>query len=225
MENLKTQEKIINLGKQLVAELERTPETDFLCRWMAHYLAELITFAESATGRKKAAARKKCFDTILTLWKHRASLPNGHRPFEKFEPVVNALQTLDPDNPQPYYHRFKPADRTGNPKEAEIVSQLIDLIFAIDSAARVLINAALTEITELAVTKRTKGMLENAPKASSKDSTNAIRILIAGIERPETDLDLGNRVIQEKLNKLKGFSATCKILEGQLKKRLQKRRP
>jgi hypothetical protein len=106
-----------------------------------------------------------------------------------------------------------------------VVSQLIDLVFGIDSAARVLVDAALTEITELAVTKRTKSMLENAPKTSSKDSVEAIRFLVEDMELPDTDAAASNRLIHEQLEKLKGFSGTCKILEKQLKKRLKKCSP
>ena len=214
-------ERTINLGKQLVAELDQESKADFLCRWMAHYLAEQITLAENAAGRKEAAAQKKCFDTILTLWKHRASLPNGHRPFEKFEPALDALRSLNPNNPRPYYHRFKPAFQKTDSRELETVSQLIDVVFGIDSAARVLVDAALTEITELAVTERTKSMLKNAPKSSAKDSTEAIRILIERMELPETDTALSNRLIHEQLKKRRDFSAACKTLEVQLRKRLK----
>jgi hypothetical protein len=222
MENSKTQEKIISLGKLLIAELEQQPGADFLSRWMAHYLAEQITLAESAKGRGKAAARKKCAETILILWKHRASLPNGRRPFEKFEPVLDALRGVNPDNPHPYYHRFKPADQKADSKELKLVSQLIDLIFAVDGAARVLIDAALNELTKLATTPRTKAMLKHAPNAERKDSLNAVRILFEHMERLEPESDQTNKLIQERLNKLKGFTGLCKILEGQLKKQLSK---
>jgi hypothetical protein len=222
MENSKTQARTINLGKQLVAELDQESEADFLCRWMAHYLAEQITLAENSAGHKKKAAQKKCFETILALWRHRAAFPNGHRPFEKFEPVLDALRNLNPNNPRPYYHRFKPATKETDSREPKMVSKLIDLIFGIDSAARVLVDATLTEITELAITERTKSMLKNAPKTSSQDSTDVIRILIEGMELPETDLDVSNRLIHEQLKKLKDFSAACKILEVQLERRLKK---
>ena len=65
-------------------------------------------------------------------------------------------------------------------------------------------------------------MLDSAPKASSQDSTNAIRILIAGIERSEADSDLGNRLFQEQLEKLRSFMIACKSLEHLLEKKLQK---
>ena len=218
------QEEIINLGRQIVAELEKEPgtETDFLCRWMAHYLAEQITLAENAKGRQRIAARKNCFETILTLWKHRASFPNGHRLFERFEPVLQALQSLSPDNSRPYYHRFKAADKKPDSKEPKLVSQLIDVIFAVDAAARVLVDTALNELTKLATTSRTKAMLKNAPKAAKQDSINAVEILFEHMERLTLESDQKTKLVQERLKKLKNFSAICKIMEAQLKKQLPK---
>jgi len=227
MENLKTQEKIISLGKLLIAELEQESGADFLCRWTAHYLAEQIAFAENAKGRKKIIARKKCFETILTLWKNRASLPNGHRPFEEFEPVIRALRSLDPDNPKPYYHRLKLADKEADPKEVKLASQLIDLIFAADSAARVLIDTVLNELTEIATTPRTKLILKNAPRTPKNDSIQPFRLLIEKfdlekLEQIGQSRDPADSLNSERLRRLREFRYLCKILESQLEKRRQK---
>ena len=72
---------------------------------MAHYVAELIAKAEAATGEEKRFAEKNCFDAIMALWKHRAELPNGKRPFEELEPVVCAIESVDPDDDTPRYFR------------------------------------------------------------------------------------------------------------------------
>jgi hypothetical protein len=227
MENSKTQEKIIRLGKLLVAELEQEPGTDFLCRWIAHYLAEQITLAESAKGRKKIAARRACFETILTLWKHRASLPNGRRPFEKFEPVLHALRSLDPSNPEPYYHRLKLAEKDADPKDVKLVSQLIDLIFAVDSAARVVIDTVLNELTKIATTPRTKLILKNAPRAAKNNSIQPFQLLIEKLDTEKLE-QIGKNpnavdsLNEERLKRLREFRDLCKRLERLLEKRIQK---
>ena len=87
-------EKVINLGKQLVESLatERGGDVDMLSRWMSHYVAEQIVAAENATDATKAEAEERCFRTILSLWEHRSTLPNGRRPFESFEPIFESLE-------------------------------------------------------------------------------------------------------------------------------------
>src|SRR6266436_3211912 len=79
---------ILTLGCKLVEELGLEPSVDTLGRWMAHHIADLMLEAKSATGKEKELAEKNCFEAILALWKHRAELPNGKRPFEDLEPVI-----------------------------------------------------------------------------------------------------------------------------------------
>ena len=82
MASSEMRKRIINLGKALIEELGLDPGVDTLARWMAHYIAEQMTIAENATGDDKIEAEQHCFETILKLWQHRSSLPNGRRPFE-----------------------------------------------------------------------------------------------------------------------------------------------
>ena len=76
--------RIINLGKALVGELGLDPGVDTLARWMAHYTAEQMTIAETATDNDKIKAEQHCFETILKLWQHRSTLADGRGPFESF---------------------------------------------------------------------------------------------------------------------------------------------
>ena len=80
MELLETQQRVIDLGKVLVKELGFEPSYDTLSKWLAHYIAELITNLESEEGDKKIQSQQHCFETILTLWQHRSSFANGNRP-------------------------------------------------------------------------------------------------------------------------------------------------
>ena len=65
MEKLESQEKVINLGKFLVKQLNLDKSVDTLGRWMAHYLALKISEAENAKGKDKIALEEECFKTIL----------------------------------------------------------------------------------------------------------------------------------------------------------------
>lgn len=103
MASSEIQERIINLGKALVEELGSRIGTP--SRWMAHYIAEQMTIADNAQGDDKIRAEQKCFETILKLWEHRSSLPNGQRPFENFEPIFRVLEQLNPENKQPFYFK------------------------------------------------------------------------------------------------------------------------
>src|SRR3954464_10264175 len=99
------QQQIINLGKQLVQSFasEQHGDVDLLSRWMAHYIEQQMMAVENATGAEKVAAEERCFRTIVSLWEHRSTLPNGRRPFESFEPIFEALARLHPDQERPYY--------------------------------------------------------------------------------------------------------------------------
>src|SRR5262249_1554821 len=91
-------EKVLELGKELVDELGLNKSNDTLARWMAHYVAELMHGVESAQGEDRLAKMRVCGDAILNLWRHRHELPSGKRPFEEMEPILRALESLDPDN-------------------------------------------------------------------------------------------------------------------------------
>ena len=85
-------ETALELGKQLSALLD---EWDVLGRWMAHYVAELITAAEAADGGvATAAARSRAAQEILLLWSHRATLPRPY-PLESFDRILAALDRLE----------------------------------------------------------------------------------------------------------------------------------
>lgn len=78
---------------------------DTLTRWMAHYIAELIQSAETASAEDRPDKMARCAEAILELWKHRSALPNGKRPFEDIEPILQGLESLDPHTDGPRYFR------------------------------------------------------------------------------------------------------------------------
>lgn len=103
MEDLEIQRRTMNLGKALVKELKLDPGVDTLGRWMAHYIAEQIEFAERTTGDEKREAEERCFNAILKLWNHRSAIPGESKPFVNFEPILRTLKRLDPENDRNFF--------------------------------------------------------------------------------------------------------------------------
>lgn len=141
MDNSETHAKAIRLGNELVKffELERGGNT--LARWMAHYIAEQMMLAETAVGSEKAAAEANCFNTILKLWQHRSSIPTGMRPFENFDAIFRVLERLDPQGSVGFYRELWESQVVPEPDSIE---SIVSLITAVDKAARVLIEQAVS---------------------------------------------------------------------------------
>lgn len=182
MENLELQEKIINLGKLFVKELNLEPGVDTFSRWMAHYLAEKISITEHSEGSKKEVAEKECFDVILKLWEHRHSLPSGRRPLQSFEPIIDTLSKLNPDTEEPYFYN---AMRNQDLVELEIenldyksVEEWMSIAKEIDKTARIWIEYALNQATNNAQNQRTKEWLDNAVNLSDNADTKIINLLL-----------------------------------------------
>jgi len=95
MESLKRSKSVTGLGKRLVEELGLETSVDTLGRWMAHYIGELINTVEEADNPKeRKKAQERCCQTILKLWEHRVSLPDGARPLSNIEGVLRAIKSL-----------------------------------------------------------------------------------------------------------------------------------
>jgi len=213
MENSELRKRTINLGKALVEELKLNPGVDTLSRWMVHYIAEQITVAEKATGDKKRITEQRCFETILKLWQHRSALPNGHRPFESFEPVFHALAKLDPDNPQPYYYSCFNAiqyEKDEVSKETKEILQLIDYVNAIDRSARILIEFFFYQASLIAIDEKTINWIKDAKNIFPTDSDASIIVqLIQTYEDGEvksSEIDEGQcKKLQSRINQLDTF--------------------
>lgn len=152
MEALPRFEQILALGRKLVDELDMETSVDTLGRWMAHYVAELMDAAENAPSQERAVAQEKCFHAILELWIHRAELPDGKRPFENLEPIIRAVESLDPDDKIPRYFLTVRGGIAEEDEESQTKS-LLEFVRNIDTTARILIGYTLTEAARSAVDK------------------------------------------------------------------------
>jgi hypothetical protein len=125
---------------------------------MAHYLAEVIVRAEGATGDDRIVAQRECFEIILQLWKHRATLPGPKRPLGSFEPVFRTLERLADHNRLVYFER---TEHMSNPE----FDEWLDLAAGIDHAARDLIRWCIATATSEAAIKEGKWMESDTARA------------------------------------------------------------
>lgn len=89
-------EKILSLGRALVAQLEMGDRPDPVASWMAHYVAELMEEVQNATPNYRRSAQERCASAIFLLWEQRHNLPMSRRPFSKLEEMIRFLASLDP---------------------------------------------------------------------------------------------------------------------------------
>ena len=204
METSEMRKRIINLGKALVEELGLDPGVDTLARWMAHYVAEQMAMAENATGDDKIEVERRCFETILNLWEHRSSLPNGWRPFKSFEPIFHALARLDPENPAPYFYS-KPNSGLSEPDDSnenlDRVQQWLDIAQGIDQAARVWLEYVFHQAALNATNEKTIAWLENAVGLPEGNDISIVVNLIHAESENESE-ETAEREQQAKQEKL-----------------------
>lgn len=146
---------------------------------MVHYVAEQITIAENTIGGEKTEAEKRCFQTILKLWNHRHTLPNGRRPLENFEPILRTLDRLDPENSQTFFY-----NTASNASDFEDeVREWTEIALGIDRGVRVLINFALSQAALNAADEKTLLWLSSA--VDSTDNRDIMAIIHLLQENPD----------------------------------------
>lgn len=212
MDNSAIQNRVINLGIALVEELGLDPGVATLSRWMAHYIAEQMTIVENATGNEKSEAEQRCFQTILEVWKHRASLPDGHCPFESFEAIFRSLARLDPENPSPYYYsQFHSGDSVELGEKGHEVQLWLDLAEGIDQAARICLEYIFLQAASKATDEKTITWLVNASDLAKGSDLSLILHLIytdAENESEETakqHLEARQKNLKSRIEKLDAF--------------------
>ena len=204
---------------------------DTLAKWMAHYIAEQIVRAEKSEGDEKSDAEKACFDTILKLWSHRSSLPNGKRPFESFESIFRAIESFDPENEHPrFFVRLEDEQKTNKQKrkkQDDRTSEWIDIAKVTDEAARVIIQYSFKQAALNAVdNKIRKWLSESICKIYSDESAAIFRIILAtknttGERKEQIEVQQNIDAIQSKIDILDAFRETGEFLRTALDADLQ----
>ena len=224
MEGSEMQTRIINLGKSLVDKLGLEQGVDIPARWMAHYIAEQMTIAENVTGDEKVKAEQLCFDTILKLWQHRSSFPDGRRPFENFEPIFRALERLDPENKKTYYYDNSRTVKSKTTNKAqENVQQWLDVAEGIDQVVRIWLDYVFKQAALDASDENTIDWIKNSSGLQERAEASIIIRL-----HSEDLLDSNEKIQQERIELIKGrikkleaFSGLNQSILSILKKELE----
>ena len=216
-------EATLEVGRKLTKELGLDQSADTLGRWMAHYIAELIQDAEKASDEERPAKMRACSDAILSLWKHRHELPNGKRPFEELEPILRALESLDPDYSTPRYFRSVRAAANESDDKDETKSWL-ELVDDLDYSAKALIRYCLSQAAEAAINKSE----EWVALAESAGADDEVELLVVRFIVDEKDLmkkgDLSEVIrkeLQGRIERLEEFTKKAEALKANLKHRVQ----
>lgn len=190
---------------------------------MAHYIADLIVKVESAIGEERRLAEKNCFDAILALWSHRAVLPNGKRPFEQLEPIILAIESLNPDDDTPRYFRSaRPwAGDKRDESEAEAWLRMVD---GLNYSAKVLIRYCLTEAARGAVDK-SEEWVKLAEAVGADDGVPGLVIRFVSSapdldEKPVVD-EVARGELEGRLRRLECFTQLSEGVASQWRQQLQ----
>jgi hypothetical protein len=212
---------IIKLGEKLVEELN-ADRVDTLGRWMAHYIAERITEAESAPASSKKELEAECAEEILKIWAQRQQLPGGLRLFNDFEPVLRTLETLDlnPRFPRYFDRLIANEDDEGEGTEAR---EWRKIAVGIDSAAKILIRACLAAAVAKA-TDRSRPWVALAESVSDEEKSEipTIRFLIdnADLMSAKNPNERDREQLKDALEMLDGFETSVKALRKDLQNKL-----
>jgi hypothetical protein len=190
---------------------------------MAHYIAELIQAAETATAEDRPTRTAQCADAILDLWKHRHKLPKGSRPLEDFEPILKTLQSLDPSDGTPRYFRFPRMEANESKQDTE-TKKWLDLAETLDHAARVLIRHCLERATE-SVPESSKNWVALAEAAGIADDVDlrAIRIMIEEgdlLREPRRNDKAQMRRLEDRIKRAEDLKEAAAALGSDLRKQL-----
>ena len=194
------------------------PSVDTLGRWMAHYVAEFMDAAANGPKEGRAAARERCFDAILSLWRHRAELPDGKRPFEDMEPIIRAMESLDPESTAARY--FHPArEEIVEGDEDRETQSLLELVRSIDSTARILIAHALGDAARSAVDK-SRSWVAMAEAIETDPGVVGLVIRVASDDWSSDPSTAGNERdrLQNRIDRLERFMEMVGPVVDELKK-------
>jgi len=214
---------VLDLGRALVEDLGLDPGVDTLSRWMAHYIAELIEDAETAKVGDRPAKSAKCADAILNLWERRHQLPNGKRPFEDSEPILRALESLDPTDDTPRYFR-PPRMAVDETEQNTETRKWLELADGLDYSAKILIRYCLTQAAQTASDK-SKGWVELAEAVGLEDD---IDLPVIRFITDESDLtkasepdDRARKLLEDRFNRLDRFKKMADALASDLRQQLK----
>ncbi len=199
-------------------ELGLTKEVDTLGRWMAHYVAELISESEKGSSSERKQKQAVAAQMILQLWQHRAEFPNGSRPLREFDSVLGVLQSLDLSNPRHRYFRV-PESVAAKPLSKQS-AQLLSTMSAIDRGARTMISYCLSTATEGDAGIAGEWIsAADAAELEQDAQMRGIRIIVTNGNMPSVvdEVEVKRKKIDSALQVLKGLQAIAKVVSTELR--------
>ncbi len=216
-------EATLELGRKMTKELGLDQSVDTLGRWMAHYIAGLIKETEKANAEERPPKMRACCDAILNLWKHRHTLPGGKRPFEELEPLLQTLESLDPEDDTPRYFRSVRAV-ADDAEENDETKSWLKLIDGLDYSAKILIRYCLTQAAQNALNKSVEWVsLAEAAGADEGIEFSLIRV-IAKEDSMLKAFDSGEeerKRIEGRIERLEGFAKLAMEVVTNLRQEFQ----
>lgn len=190
MESLETQQSVINLGKRLIDNF-KDDEVDEITAWMCNYISEKILLAEQTDNE---VTKQECFETILKLWERHSSFPDGKRPFENLEPILETLVSLNPNNQNNRY-LSNPFARLCSDKDDTDLNDWLKMSKVLDKTSRILIYFCIDQAIKETIDEDTKSWLNEIAQPLEDPVVN-IRFLY-----PDEDESKAN---QDKIESLRG---------------------
>lgn len=145
MVSLNRSEAVVALGRRLAAQLD--DGGDLAAVWLSHLLAERINDAETAPPELKGAAQQACVELILELWRHNACFPDKARPYADMDPILRAIESLDPERSEFRYAR-RARHAAGSASLPEDAQRWLKFASGVDNTARYLVEVALSQAVE-----------------------------------------------------------------------------
>jgi hypothetical protein len=235
MEQLEQQKAVLELGKLLVKELGLEKGVDTLSRWMTHYIAEKIKYAEALPdGVKKKNAEKECFLLILDLWRHRWNYKSDRQPLRNFNHLFDILENLNPEKEEPFYYRLASTQSKEDEDESFEFSDLKNLsplALQIDKVARIWINYLLHDAAVKAKNGKIKKLIDRAVKLPDSTDARIIQIVFADsmenidktpVDQEELVRKSKIKTLSRRIEELQKFKKVNEYLIGQFEKELKK---
>lgn len=207
------------LGSKLVSELGLDSSVDTLGRWMSHYVAELMSAPPSASSVEKQDTETRCYEAILRLWQHRSELPDGSRPFRDLEPILRAIESLDP---QSVAHRYfaDAQDAAVEREECGTADDWLKLAAQLDATAREFIGFALGQAAGAAVDK-SKPWVETAQAAGMDLGAHSIVIeYLSKVSRFDKAGDVDQQArgeLERRITQLQAFVDMAEVVLKELR--------
>jgi len=150
-------------------------------------------------------------------------LPNGKRPFEDLEPILRALESLDPTDDTPRYFR-SPRMAVDEPEQNAETRKWLDFADGLDYSAKILIRYCLTQAAQTAL-DRSKDwvvLVENTGLEEGIDLP-VIRFITdeSDLTKASEPDDIARKLLVDRINRLDRFKKMADEIASGLRQQLK----